>query len=59
MIEWIHGFRCRSVCGRFSIQHRAYGLWSLWDLADPDAPSVTAFRSMKDAKREAARRKNR
>ena len=67
MIEWTHGFRCRSACGRFTIQHYAYGLWSLYDYGDewpeqatlPDGrktPSVSSFRSLKNAKQEAERR---
>lgn len=70
MIQWIHGLRCHSACGRFFLLGNAYGLWSLCDHGDEDwpdratlpdgrmTPSVTTFRSMKAAKREAERRLN-
>jgi len=69
MIEWTRGFgRCGSACGRFTLHHYAYGLWSLYDYGGEDwpdratlpdgrmTPSVSSFRSLKDAKHEAERR---
>lgn len=71
IIEWIQrgmGTGLKSDCGRFTLHSHAYGLYSLYDYEGenwpnrailPDGrmtPSVSTYRSMKAAKRDAERR---